>query len=74
MARDYKDEYRKFQSSREQKRNRAARNTARRRSGLKKGDSREVDHIWPLIKGGGTGPSNTRVVSRHTNRSKGKRT
>ncbi len=73
MPRDYKDEYRKFQSSDGEKKRRALRNKARRDAGLKKGDGREVDHIKPLIKGGGTGDGNTRVVSRKTNRAKGKK-
>lgn len=69
--RDYKKEYRDYHSKPEQKRNRAARNKARREMGLKVGDPREVDHIKPLIKGGSNSKSNLRVVSRTTNRRKG---
>jgi 5-methylcytosine-specific restriction endonuclease McrA len=71
--RNYKQEYRDFHSKPEQIANRSARNTARREAGLAKGDKREVDHIKPLSKGGSNSPSNTRVVSRETNRAKGNR-
>ena len=71
MARDYKKEYRDFHGKPEQTAHRAERNAARREAGLKKGDSREVDHIKPLSKGGSNSKSNTRVVSRATNRKKG---
>jgi hypothetical protein len=72
-ARNYKDEYRKFQSSKEEKTHRAMRNKARRQAGLKKGDPREVDHKVPLSKGGGNGKGNRRIVSRKVNRRKGKK-
>lgn len=71
--RNYRREYDTYHSSREQKKNRAKRNTARRRSGLKVGDPREVDHKRPLSRGGGNGKKNLRVVSRRTNRRKGAR-
>lgn len=71
MPRDYKKEYARDHSSTKQKKHRAARNKARFMSGLKKGDSREVDHIKPLSKGGGNGKKNHRVVSRSVNRKKG---
>lgn len=71
--RDYKKEYERDHSSAEDRRNRSARNKARRRAGLKVGDPREVDHKHPLKKGGSNGRSNTRVVSRSTNRRKGSR-
>ena len=74
MARDYQDEYKKFQSSEEQKKYRAARNKARRegeRTGrVSKGDGKDIDHMKPLSKGGSTTKANTRVVSRSTNRAK----
>lgn len=74
MARDYQDEYKKFQSSEEQKKYRAARNKARRegeRAGrVSKGDGKDIDHVKPLSKGGSTAKANTRVVSRSTNRAK----
>lgn len=65
----------RFQSSRKAKKDRAARNKARRqaiREGrVKKGDrSREVDHIKGLGSGGSNSKSNTRVVSRTFNRSR----
>jgi len=70
--RDYKDEA-KYHAQPEQKKNRAARNKARREaiaSGqVKKGDSRDIDHKTPLSKGGSNGKSNRRVVSASSNRS-----
>ena len=69
--RDYAKEYAQFHGKPEQIKNRAKRNKARAIAGLKVGDSREVDHIRPLSKGGSNGPKNTRVVSRATNRRKG---
>lgn len=42
MARDYKDEYKKFQSSTKAKKDRAARNTAARKKNCPKG--KEVHH------------------------------
>ena len=68
--RDYKKEYRDFHGKPQQIENRAERNKARSESGLKKGDSREVDHKKPLSKGGSNAKSNTRITSRHTNRKK----
>jgi hypothetical protein len=52
MSRDYQKEYREYNSLPEQKKNRAARNKARREMGLKVGDPREVDHKKPLSRGG----------------------
>lgn len=43
-TRNYKREYKKFQSSPDQKKKRAARNKARRKLGLKKGDTRDASH------------------------------
>lgn len=73
MARDYHHEYLRDQASAKAKRDRAERNRVRRESGLKKGDPREVDHKRPLAVGGAYGLKNVRVVSRHTNRTKGKK-
>jgi 5-methylcytosine-specific restriction endonuclease McrA len=70
-ARDYAKEYEEYHSKPEQKKNRAKRNTARRKLGLEKGDGKEVDHKNPLSKGGGNGDKNLRAVSRKTNREKG---
>ena len=69
--RDYKKEYERDHKSTKDKKDRAARNKARRESGLKKGDPREIDHKKPLSKGGSNGKSNRRIVSRKTNRKKG---
>lgn len=48
MARNYKEEYRRYHSKPEQKKRRAARNTARRRmereGKVRKGDGKDVDH------------------------------
>jgi hypothetical protein len=46
---------------------RAERNAARKEMGLKKGDSRQVDHKKPLASGGSNSKSNLRVVSARTN-------
>lgn len=46
---------------------RAERNTARRRAGLKVGDPRQADHIKELVRGGSNSPSNVRIVSARTN-------
>lgn len=70
MVRDYRKEYDDFHGKPSQIKKRAKRNKARRLSGLKKGDKREVDHKVPLSKGGSNHKSNTRVTSRHTNRKK----
>ncbi len=69
--RDYKKEYREYHGKPEQKKNRAARNKARKEAGLKIGDKREVDHIKPLSKGGSNSKKNTRIVSHKINRKKG---
>jgi len=72
-VRDYKDEYAKYQSKPEQKKNRAERNTARRQAAaagkVHKGDGKDVDHKKPLSKGGSNGKSNRRVMSASSNRS-----
>jgi hypothetical protein len=51
---------------------RVANNKARRQAiaegRAKKGDGKDVDHKVPLDKGGSTSRSNTRVVSKKTNR------
>ena len=69
-TRNYKKEYKTFHGKPKQKINRALRNAARRNSGLKKGDKREVDHKTPLSKGGTNTKNNLRTVSRTTNRKK----
>lgn len=65
--------YKKYQGTPKAKKERAARNRARREDEAKglvhKGDGKEVDHIKALSVGGSTAHSNTRVISRHQNRS-----
>lgn len=71
--RDYDDEYKKHQSSTKAKKDRAARNKARRQAIKKgtvsKGDNKDVGHKKPLRNGGSRKVSNTRVQSRSSNRS-----
>lgn len=71
--RDYKTEYQKYHSRDEQIKNRSKRTTARRKANEEgrthKGDGKDLDHVRPLSKGGSNSKSNTRVVSKHTNRS-----
>ncbi len=66
--RDYKSEYRKFQSSTKSKKDRAKRNKARRkalRSGrVHKGDNKDLHHV------NGINSNKTRVMSRSANRRK----
>ena len=70
--RDYEREYRRFQSSKKAKRDRASRNKARRqaeREGrVHKGDRKEIDHVDSNPRH--NVPSNLKVVSRRTNRAK----
>ena len=75
--RDYKCEYQKYGgASKKGKKDRAARNKARRQAikmGLvKKGDGMEIDHIMPLSLGGSNDPKNWQVLTRSENRKKGK--
>lgn len=70
--RDYAREYSRFQSSKKAKKDRAARNKARRlaeREGrVHKGDGKEVDHKDSNPQH--NTKSNIRVISRHANRAK----
>jgi 5-methylcytosine-specific restriction endonuclease McrA len=70
--RDYKKQA-KYDSKLSVKKDRAARNKARRemeREGkVHKGDGKEVDHKKPLSKGGSKSRSNLRVRSASSNRS-----
>lgn len=67
-VRDYKDEYQKYHSQPQQKKNRAKRNAAHRAAGnVPKGY--DVDHKTPLSKGGSNKKANIRVVKASTNRS-----
>jgi hypothetical protein len=72
-VRDYKDEYAKYQGTGEQKKNRAARNAARKSVEHKLGASairgKDIDHAKPLSKGGTNKASNLRVQSPSKNRS-----
>lgn len=69
--RDYDKEYKRDHAPKKDREDRAQRNKARKEAGLKKGDTREVDHIKPLSKGGSNSKKNRRVVSRSANRRKG---
>ena len=75
VPRNYKEEYKEYHGTSTQKKNRAARNTARstmaKEGRVSKGDGTEVDHKKPLSKGGSNGKSNLSVVSKATNRKKG---
>lgn len=70
--RDYAREYRRFQSSKKAKRDRASRNKARRqaeREGrVHRGDGKEIDHVDSNPRHNTS--SNLRVVPRRTNRAK----
>ena len=72
MPRNYKEEYRKFQSSTESKKDRAHRNIVRRqalRDGrVKKGDGKDIDHKDGNPRN--NSKKNLRVVSKSTNRAK----
>lgn len=74
MARNYKQEYAKYQGKPEQIKNRSERNQARdvmaKAGVVHKGDGKDVDHIRPLVKGGnGTARGNLRAVPASQNRS-----
>ena len=73
MPRDYRAEYDRYQGTEEQKKNRAARNAARRdaeKKGLvRKGDGKDIDHKRPLSQGGTNHKSNLRAVPASQNRS-----
>lgn len=73
MARNYRREYRIYQGTEEQKKNRAKRNAARAKlmkAGIvRKGDGKDVDHKVPLSKGGSNARSNLRVQGLRANRS-----
>lgn len=72
-VRDYQDEYKKYQGTAEQIRNRAKRNKARvlmaKAGRVSKGDGKDVDHRNPLSKGGSNKTANMRVKSASANRS-----
>lgn len=64
---------RAYNSRPEQKKNRAARNKARRQAEkagkVRKGDGKDIDHKKPLRSGGSNAKSNQRVRSAKANRS-----
>lgn len=63
---------RAYNSTEKAKKQRAARNKARREAikdgRVSKGDSRDIDHKKPLRNGGSNAKSNTRVRSKSSNR------
>ena len=69
--RDYKKEYKAYHGKPKRIKERAQRNKARVKVGLKPGDPRECDHKKPISKGGTNAKSNLRIVSFATNRRKG---
>lgn len=70
MARDFRDEYKKFQSSPKAKKDRAARNKARREAEkegrVSKGDGKDINHKDGNPRNGAK--SNLEVVSKSENR------
>ena len=70
MARNYREEYRKFQSSRKSKLDRASRNKARRNlmaaGAVHKGDGKDIDHRNKNPRDNSM--SNLRVTSKKLNR------
>jgi hypothetical protein len=71
--RNYKLEYKNYQGSEVQKKNRAMRNAARaimaKKGLVHKGDGKDVDHAKPIDKGGKNSNGNLRVRSKSANRS-----
>ena len=70
--RNYKEEYERYQGTPEQRKKRAARNSARRKYEASNGDlpsDTDVDHKRALSKGGKNGGSNLRAVPKGANRS-----
>jgi hypothetical protein len=72
MARDYKDEYEKFQASEKSKKDRAKRNKNRRKAlrdgKVTKGDGKDIDHVDGNPQN--NSPKNLKVVSKSKNRAK----
>ena len=70
--RNYRAEYRSYQGTEQQKKNRAMRNAARaklmREGKVRKGDGKDVAHVIALDKGG-TNKNGVRVESKSANRS-----
>jgi|TARA_R110000822_G_scaffold145940_1_gene284908 hypothetical protein len=72
MPRDYKAEYASYHGKPKQKKERAARNTARaaavKAGKVSKGSGKDVDHKKPLRSGGSNSAANTRSRSVSANR------
>jgi hypothetical protein len=69
--RDYKKELSwEHQDKPSRVKDRAKRNSARKKVGLKVGDPRQVDHKKPLTSGGSNSKGNLRAVSAKTNLTK----
>ena len=72
MARDYRKEYDTYQGTEQQKKNRAARNSARAKmmkaGTVHKGDGKDVSHLKAVDKGG-SNKNGVRVESASANRS-----
>lgn len=73
-TREQSDEYyQKYHGTKKAKKQRAARNKARRDAEsagkVSKGDGKEVHHVKALSNGGSNDPSNQRVLTRKANRS-----
>ena len=62
---------RTYQAQAQQRKNRALRNAARRKLGLKKGDPRDAAHKQSLMKGGTNDSSNISAQPASTNRGHG---
>lgn len=69
--RDYKKELEwEHEQSKKRVKDRAARNKARKESGLKVGDPRQADHKKPLDSGGSKAKSNVQIMSAKANQEK----
>lgn len=74
MPRNYKQEYDNYHSTSKAKKDRAARNKARRTAlkegRVKKGDGKDIDHKKPLRSGGSNSKGNLQVTTKSANRRK----
>ena len=72
-VRQYREEYVKYHSKPEQRKNRSERTVARNQAIAEgraaRGDGKDLDHKRPLSKGGSNAKSNQRMVSASSNRS-----
>jgi len=72
-ARNYRQEYDRYQGKPSQIANRADRNAARaemvKSGAVHKGDGKDVGHSKPIVKGGSNSKSNLKVQSKSSNRS-----